>query len=170
MVLILTPEHLEQIRRHAERTYPQECCGLLMGRLAGDDRKILAEVRPVDNAWGETAAESFQDVETVENPVTTQERRFTIAPEVLIQAQREGRDRNLSIIGIYHSHPDHPATPSEFDRRCAWAEYSYIIVSVERGKAADLKNWSLDPRHQFQLEEMISCEAIGDAGDYHIYL
>jgi proteasome lid subunit RPN8/RPN11 len=74
----------------------------------------------------------------------------------MLKAQKQARDRNLDIIGIYHSHPDHPAVPSEFDRAIAWQQYSYIIVSVQQGKACDLKNWSLDDDHQFQPEEMLT--------------
>jgi proteasome lid subunit RPN8/RPN11 len=74
----------------------------------------------------------------------------------MIQAQKQGRDRNLIIIGIYHSHPDYPAIPSEFDRVCAWSDYSYIIISVEKGKTTDLQNWILDQHHQFQSEPLIT--------------
>jgi proteasome lid subunit RPN8/RPN11 len=83
----------------------------------------------------------------------------------MLKAQKDARDseallrsadRNLDIIGIYHSHPDHPAVPSEFDRAIAWSQYSYIIVSVQQGKACDLKSWSLDDDHQFQPEEILT--------------
>jgi proteasome lid subunit RPN8/RPN11 len=69
-----------------------------------------------------------------------------------MSVQRDGRERNLDIIGIYHSHIDHPAVPSECDRRLAWSSYSYVIVSVVHGKASDLKSWCLDDQHQFQPE------------------
>jgi len=70
-------------------------------------------------------------------------------------AQREARNRQLDIIG-YHSHPNTCAIPSEFDRVCAWHQYSYIIVSVQNGKACDLKSWSLDDRNCFQPEEIVT--------------
>jgi len=74
----------------------------------------------------------------------------------MFKAQKDARDRNLDIIGIFHSHPDHPAVPSEFDRAIAWQQYSYIIVSVQQGKAWELKSWSLDDNHQFQPEELLT--------------
>lgn len=73
----------------------------------------------------------------------------------MLKVQKEARDRQLDIIGIYHSHPDHPAIPSEFDRLCGWQAYSYIIVSVLQGKARDVLSWSLDDNHQFQPEEIV---------------
>ncbi len=154
--LQVSPQLLEQICTHAEQAYPNECCGLLMGRLETADHKILFEVLPTENAWDEDAAESFELLETSDQPLTTTERRYTISPEVLLNAQKQGRDRKLSIIGIYHSHPNHTAMPSEFDRVCAWLGYSYIIVSVQQGKAADLRSWCLDQQHQFQPEDILS--------------
>ncbi|MEW6498957.1 MAG: M67 family metallopeptidase, partial [Cyanobacteriota bacterium] len=80
--------------------------------------------------------------------------RFSIAPQVMLKAQKDARDRNLNIIGIYHSHTDHPAIPSEFDRAIAWSQYSYVIVSVQQGSACDFKSWSLDEEHKFQPEKI----------------
>jgi proteasome lid subunit RPN8/RPN11 len=74
----------------------------------------------------------------------------------MLQAQKDARDRHLDIVGIFHSHPDHPAVPSEFDRAIAWQRYSYIIVSVQQGQACDLKSWSLDDDQQFQPEAIIT--------------
>ena len=122
---------------------------------AGGD-KIVAELIPAENAWNEDSAAAFGEMETAGEPVTAPERRYTIDPRTFIDAQKYGRSRNLNVIGIYHSHPDHAAIPSEFDRVCAWSQYSYMIVSVNRGKAGDIQNWCLDENHQFQPEEMIS--------------
>ncbi|MCU0534475.1 MAG: M67 family metallopeptidase [Hydrococcus sp. Prado102] len=144
-------EQIEQIRHHAENTYPEECCGLLLGRIADRD-KLIVEVRQTENSW---------EVELTELlPIKTgsKRNRFSIAPEVLLKLQKEARDRNLSIIGIYHSHPDHPAIPSEFDRAIAWQQYSYIIVSVQQGRAQDIRSWTLDETHQFQSEEILTNE------------
>ncbi len=112
------------------------------------------EIIPTKNAWNPATAKTFEEVETTNKPLTS-EHRFTISPQEMIQAQKQGRDHNLIIIGIYHSHPDHPAIASEFDRVCAWSDYSYIIIAVENGKATDLQNWSLDQHHQFQPEALI---------------
>lgn len=154
MILKLSTEHLAAIRAHAESTYPDECCGLLLGKLS-QNSKTLVEVIATENAWSVQAAKSFSAVDAIE-PGFNKRHHYTIAPEVMLKAQREARDRQLDIIGIYHSHPDHPATPSEFDRVYAWYQYSYIIVSVPQGKAGTLKSWSLDHNHQFQPEEIFT--------------
>ncbi len=163
-VLKLYAHHLQAIQTHAESTYPEECCGLLLGHLIGDV-KTLIDVLPTENSWDAEAADAFQSIEGSAPLESSKRSRFAIAPTVMLKAQKDARDseallrsadRNLDIIGIYHSHPDHPAVPSEFDQAIAWSQYSYIIVSVQQGKACDLKSWSLDDDHQFQSEEIIT--------------
>ena len=83
---------------------------------------------------------------------------YWIAPEEMLAAMKDARQRNLEIVGIYHSHPDHPAVPSECDRRLAWSQYSYLIVSVLQGKATNAQSWVLDENHQFQPEAIHSIE------------
>ena len=143
------------MQTHAESTYPEECCGLLLGQLS-ENEKILIEVLPTENSWDDRATEAFQAVEGSAQLDTTKRTRYSIAPEAMLKAQKDARDRNLNIIGIYHSHTDHPAIPSEFDRAIAWQQYSYVIVSVQQGKACDFKSWSLDDEHQFQPEEILT--------------
>jgi proteasome lid subunit RPN8/RPN11 len=143
----LSPEHLQTIHAHAESTYPEECCGIILGYLASEG-KIVVEVMPTENAWNTEAGAEFSGERTAES----KRRQYAIAPEVMLKTQKEARDRSLNIIGIFHSHPDHPAIPSECDRLYAWQGYSYIIVTVQNGKAGELQSWSLDDRHQFQAE------------------
>ncbi|MBW4504077.1 MAG: M67 family metallopeptidase [Scytonema hyalinum WJT4-NPBG1] len=148
MVLQLLPKHLQTIYTHAETTYPEECCGIILGNLTSEGKTVV-EVMPTENAWNaETAAELPGD-DTLDY---SKRQRYAIAPQVMLHTQKEARDRKLNIIGIYHSHTDHPAIPSEYDRQLAWQEYSYIIVSVQNGKASDIKSWTLDDTHQFQQE------------------
>lgn len=154
-MLKLQSHHLQAIQTHAESTYPEECCGLLLGHLRGNV-KTLVEVLPTQNSWGEEAGEDFQSIESSAQGKSSKRNRFSIAPKVMLQAQKNARDRNLDIIGIFHSHPDNPAVPSEFDRAIAWQQYSYIIVSVQQGLACDLKSWNLDDNHQFQPEEILT--------------
>jgi proteasome lid subunit RPN8/RPN11 len=154
VILKLAVEHLRSICAHAESTYPQECCGLLLGELS-QNSKTLVEVVATENAWSAEAVESLQKIDATLDSGTNKNSHYTIAPEVMLKAQREARDRQLDIIGVYHSHPDHPAIPSEFDRLCAWQPYSYIIVSVQQGKAGELQSWGLDDDHQFQPEEIV---------------
>ncbi|MBE9035349.1 Mov34/MPN/PAD-1 family protein [aff. Roholtiella sp. LEGE 12411] len=152
----LSQEHLQTIRAHAENIYPDECCGIIFGYLASEtsESKTVVEVMPTENAWSTEAAD-FPGTHTAES----KRRQYAIAPQVMLQAQKEARDRSLNIIGIYHSHPDHPAIPSECDRLYAWQGYSYIIVSVQNGKAGELKSWSLDNSHQFQPESITRPES-----------
>ncbi|BCX08656.1 MAG: hypothetical protein KatS3mg066_2515 [Fischerella sp.] len=144
----LTPQHLQIICCHAEATYPEECCGIIFGHL-GDDGKTVIEIMPTENAWSAAAAADFPGDEEI---IHSKQRRYAIAPQVMLKAQKEARTRSVDIIGIYHSHPDHPAIPSEFDRQCAWHEYSYMIISVQNGKAGEINSWCLDAHHQFQPE------------------
>ncbi len=154
-ILTISRQHFQLMITHAEQTYPHECCGLMMGQIHENGDKQLVEIIPTENAWNAETSKNFEILETSQEVVTTTEHYFTISPQAMLKAQKQGRDRNLVIIGIYHSHPDHPAIPSEFDRVYAWSEYSYVIISVEKGKATDLQNWSLDDNHQFQVEELI---------------
>jgi proteasome lid subunit RPN8/RPN11 len=148
LTLHLTDEQLQAIQYHAECTYPNECCGLLLGRLE-NGCKVVQRVQATQNAWDSETAE-LMDVE----PLFTKTRRYSIAPEEMLAGMREARRFNLEVIGIYHSHPDAPAVPSECDRRLAWSQYSYLIVSVEAGKAKNLRSWVLDNQSQFQPEEI----------------
>ena len=84
----------------------------------------------------------------------TKARRYTIDPKDMLLVQKQAREKGLKIIGIYHSHPDHVAVPSECDRIQAWPEYAYTILSVQNGVATDILNWALDSEHQFQPEAM----------------
>ncbi|MEO8892313.1 MAG: M67 family metallopeptidase [Coleofasciculaceae cyanobacterium] len=155
-MLKLNSDHLQAMQTHAETTYPEECCGLLLGQIKGDT-KTLIEVLPTENSWGDEAVDNFQSIETSNQ--TSKRNRFSIAPKVMFEVQKSVRDRNLDIIGIFHSHPDNPARPSEFDRAIAWHSYSYIIISVQQGKTCDLKSWVLDDDHKFQPEEIITISA-----------
>lgn len=153
-MLRVTAEHIRAICAHAQSTYPQECCGLLLGKVS-QDGKILIDAIATENVWSAQAVESFSEIDTKWQLSENKSTHYTIAPEEILRVQKESRDRQLDIIGIYHSHPDHPAIPSEFDRVCAWQAYSYIIVSVPQGKAGELQSWCLDDNHQFQPEEII---------------
>ncbi|NJL68709.1 MAG: M67 family metallopeptidase [Richelia sp. CSU_2_1] len=148
--IALSKAHILSIRTHGESTYPNECCGLLLGRVTGDV-KTLVEVLPVQNAWVSEAEDCWPEQKQL-----TEKRRYAIAPADMLKAMKEGRDRALEIIGIYHSHNDCPAIPSEFDRAGAWSQYSYIIVSVMQGTPTDLNSWILDSEGNFQAEEILT--------------
>ncbi len=132
-------EHLRIIKSHAESTYPEECCGVILGHIS-DHSKTVVDIIPTENAWNRETAVDFPN----DDINYSRQRRYTIAPEKMLELQKSARERNLNIIGIFHSHPDYPAIPSEFDRNFAWEEYSYIIVSVQKGQAGDIYSWVLD--------------------------
>lgn len=148
-MLIISSDRLQSITNHAEHSYPRECCGLLLGTQGGDSKTVV-EVWPAENAWRDEAEEYWP-----EDNDLTEERRYAIAPELMLKAMKEGRERSLSVIGIYHSHPNNPARPSEFDRLYAWQEYSYLIVSVVGGETREILSWSLGDRHQFKSEKIL---------------
>lgn len=123
------------IRAHAARDYPYECCGVLLGRVEGDT-KIVTEVRALENVHDEG-----------------HERRYLISGEAMFRVEKEARANGLKTLGFYHSHPDHPARPSEYDREWAWPWYSYIIVAVASGEPQRMTCWTLDDdRQAFQRE------------------
>jgi proteasome lid subunit RPN8/RPN11 len=143
----LSASHIKEISIHAETAYPQECCGLLVGNLGHEDRQVV-EVVATENSWNN---DDFIGLSVTR---VSKKNRFSIAPEMLLKVQKESRKRNLSIVGIYHSHPDLAAVPSEFDRKIAWPDYSYIIAAVIQGKVTDIYSWKLDQNHQFQSEKL----------------
>ncbi len=151
MVLEVLCQQIEAISQHSESTYPYECCGLLLGTL-GNGIKTVVEVRATPNVWDAEAAELFiaegsKGVNQLSN--------YAISPQTMLEVQKEIRDRTLQIVGIYHSHPDHPAIGSQCDRLYAWEQYSYIIVSVMAGKAQEILSWELDSDRIFQAEEIM---------------
>ncbi len=133
MTIRLQPEHIAAIEAQGERAWPEECGGLLLGTLEGEDH-VIREVLPLENIRKDS-----------------RHNRIELSPLDYARAEREAGNRNLGVWGYYHSHPDHPAIPSGFDLEHApFTEWSYLIVSVKNGKAADLRAWSLrDDRSQF---------------------
>jgi proteasome lid subunit RPN8/RPN11 len=119
----------EAIRRHGEETFPHECCGALVGR---DDR--VTDVVALPNT-------------TEEGP----RRRFLVRPSDYREAERRASELGGELLGFYHSHPDHPARPSQYDLDHAWPTFAYIIVSVMAGAAGDMTVWYLkDDRSSFE--------------------
>lgn len=135
----LGEEHGNEIADHGERDYPHECCGLLIGRFDEGGTKLVSEVFPISNAREEEAKRN----------------RFLIRPEELLRGERYSAQKGLDVVGFYHSHPDHPAVPSQYDLEHAWPAYSYIVVSVRAGQAGDLRSWEMEPdRLRFAEEEI----------------
>ena len=139
-MITLGVTHLEAMRAHGERDYPYECCGLLIGRFLGTGCKAVSEIFPISNAREEAAKRN----------------RFLIRPEELLQGERHAREKSLDVVGFYHSHPDAPAVPSPYDREHAWPTYSYVVVSLLKGTARDLRSWELQQDRSRFAEEEIS--------------
>lgn len=134
---------LDAVTRHAEEEYPRECCGLLIGRIEDEGRtRVVVATYPVSNAWEETGA---------------QHHRMLITPQDYMRAEREFSKQNLGVVGNYHSHPDHPAIPSQFDLEhlAPWTTMSCIVVAVSKGRAGELRSWELaEDRSRFHEEEI----------------
>jgi proteasome lid subunit RPN8/RPN11 len=127
-MLKLSKSQYDALRRHGEETYPQECCGVLLGQM--DEDQGVRSVSSIARA-GNTRTDSAHN-------------RYNIDPKDLIRIQREGRERGEDIIGFYHSHPDHPAQWSSTDLAEAhWFGCSYVITSVEKGKAVLTNSFAL---------------------------
>ncbi len=140
MSVKLTAEHLQAIRAHGERTFPEECGGLLLG-MVEDDVYVIAEVLPLENIRKDS-----------------RHNRVELNPLDYMKAEREAAKRGLGVWGYYHSHPDHPAVPSGFDLEHApFTEWSYLIVSVRAGRAEEVRAWTVRAdRSQFDEEEIIT--------------
>ncbi len=130
-----------QLRRHGEETYPHECCGVLLGHTLDGANEVETAVRA-----GNTRTDSAHN-------------RYHIAPHELVKIQRQAREQDLDIVGFYHSHPDHPARWSQTDfQEAHWLGCSYVITSVDKGKAAQTNSFFLagtgeDDKH-FEDEEI----------------
>jgi proteasome lid subunit RPN8/RPN11 len=158
MRLIRLSEALRQeIERHGAVEFPRECCGALLGDVE-EGRKIVRQVRPLPNTFEpslEFERSAGADVSEVE--LHGRERRYLVSPETMFQLMQEERRTQRKILGFYHSHPDHPARPSEYDRAWAMNWYSYIIVSVLKGTPADVTCWRLtEDGRMFESEEIES--------------
>jgi proteasome lid subunit RPN8/RPN11 len=140
LMLKLLPEHEKIIRAEGESAYPNECCGILIGEIDSSGAKIVKYTEAIINAR--------EDGE--------QYHRFLITPEDMMQAERNARKRKQDVVGFYHSHPDHPALPSDYDKEHALPFYSYVIVSVNKKKAEDLTSWELTAdRKKFESEKIL---------------
>ncbi|NPB06265.1 MAG: M67 family metallopeptidase [Aquificae bacterium] len=135
-MLKIKRSELEKLLRQAERDYPYETCGLLLGRREGDARVVY---------------------EVFETPNANKERRrdrYEISPHDYLKAEDYALEKGLEIVGVYHSHPDHPDRPSRFDLERAFPELSYLIVSVRDGKAVSYRSWELE-NEAFKEEEVL---------------
>ncbi len=139
MKIVISDALHKQIRTHLESTFPNEGGGFLVGNLNSAQR-IIEEVHPVENIFEKE--EQFH--------------RFLAETGAFQRIEDDADARGLSLLGYYHSHPDSPAVPSEFDRVHAWPFFAYLIVSVRSGKAAESRLWELsEDRTKFNEGQLI---------------
>ena len=141
-MIIIEPRVKQLLIEDALNTFPDECCGFLFGREEHDGTRLVVDILVVDNSK--------------EGDKT---RRFVISPQDYMAAETHALDHDWTLLGIYHSHPRHPAVPSEHDRVAAQPYFSYVIISVmESNVGADsfhLRSWLLNEEQQFEEEEII---------------
>lgn len=144
--LWISRELAEGIRRHGAETYPHECCGALLGR----DSSIVED----QGGAGKVATREVLRLHPLVNRRNdSPQNRFAMTPQDVIAAEKAAGAQGLEIVGWYHSHPDHPAQPSQYDRDHAWPWYSYVIVSVMDGEPQEMTSWRLgDDREEFSAE------------------
>jgi proteasome lid subunit RPN8/RPN11 len=138
--LVLPALPAGRIIAHGVSTYPREACGLLVG-IDSPGRRTIVDAVAIDNVW--------------DNP-DQRHCRFTIDPKQQMHIERSLEGTGKSVVGFYHTHPDHPAQPSAFDLEAAWAFYSYVIVQVAGGQATAMRSWLLDDQQNRFVEQPIN--------------
>jgi proteasome lid subunit RPN8/RPN11 len=138
MALEISRKLLQSIHAHGEAAYPEEGAGLLLGSVNGLSKKV-AEILPLSNAREDAARYN----------------RYLLTAQDYLQAEEAAARRGLYVLGVFHSHPDHPNRPSEFDREWAMPWFSYVITNVQAGQAVDSRSWLLQEDRSVFLEEAI---------------
>jgi proteasome lid subunit RPN8/RPN11 len=154
----ISAEVAERIRAHGVETYPYECCGALLGR--DNDLIEVSGSETKSSLFSRSVRSLFPLVNRRDD---SPRNRFSVTAEDVLQAERAARAQGLEVVGWYHSHPDHPARPSDFDRDHAWPWYSYIIVSVHGGVPQDMTSWQLKDDRSGYMEEKIETVIVSAA-------
>jgi proteasome lid subunit RPN8/RPN11 len=140
MIIRLTTDQLTAIEAHGESTYPNEGAGFLLGRIPDPETLLIEVVLPVDN----------------KREVEAQYNRYELSPKDYMRAELEAAKQGVDLVGVFHSHPDHPSEPSVFDRDHALPHFAYLITSVQAGKAAITQAWRLhEGRDRFDEDRLV---------------
>jgi proteasome lid subunit RPN8/RPN11 len=134
-MIVLEPQVQKTIVEDAVQAFPDECCGFVFGYEDQNGRRFITQAREVHNA-----------------KEGDKRRRFEIAPLDYLQAEQYAEQQQLQLLGVYHSHPNHPAVPSEHDRAAAQPFFSYIIISVNDREPGAIRSWRLNSDWQFEEE------------------
>jgi proteasome lid subunit RPN8/RPN11 len=137
-MIVIPPDILRQIHAHGESAYPEEGAGLLLGA-ADSDHKRVSVMMALSNACEQAARHN----------------RYLITPQDMLRGEQEAQRLGLDVLGVFHSHPDHPNRPSDFDREWAMPWYSYVITSVQSGQAVESRSWRLEEDRSAFIEEQI---------------
>ncbi len=137
-MIIIEPRMRELLTEDAVNSFPDECCGFMFGVESEDGNRIITEILVVNNA-----------------KEGDKRRRFEIAPLDYMKAEQYAEEHNRLLLGIYHSHPNHPAIPSEHDRKAAQPYFSYVIISVLNNEIITLRSWRLNEAEQFEEEKIL---------------
>ena len=129
---------MSQIHAHGESSYPDEGAGLLLGR-ANDEQKQVVNILNLSNA----------------REASSRHNRYLLTPEDYLHGENEAARLGLDVLGVFHSHPDHPNRPSEFDREWAMPLFSYLITSVQNGRSVESRSWKLAEDRSHFIEETI---------------
>jgi proteasome lid subunit RPN8/RPN11 len=139
-VIAISAKVLGEIRAHGRDTYPEECCGGLLGR-RGDPARV-ARIERIDNV---------RDVERA--------RRYEVSPRDYLRLERLAAEEEVELLGFYHSHPDHPAVPSAYDRDHAFPFFHYMVCAVASGQPGEVTAWVLsEDRGEFDPEPILEEE------------
>jgi proteasome lid subunit RPN8/RPN11 len=150
MTLVLDRRQVTLLQQHVEGTYPCEGGGLLIGSADEQGRKVVVEIRPFEN----------------QRAIEDQHNRILITDQMYREGEAYADNKELLLIGFFHSHPDHPARPSEFDREHALPWWSYVIVSVQHGRSADVLSWELrEDRSGFNGEKIVTVDSLTRTSD-----
>ena len=144
MILFIPQEILTRIHQHGEQAYPEEGAGLLLGETKGNEQQV-SEIVSLTNEREEDARRN----------------RYQLSPQDYLMGEELAERMGLDVLGVFHSHPDHPNQPSEFDRQWAWPNFSYLITSVVQGVAVESRSWRLnEDRANFSEEKVEVIEQI----------
>lgn len=136
MIIEIPLEALERIHAHGELSYPEEGAGLLLGWIEAERKRVI-DILALPNAREDGSRHN----------------RYLLSPEDYLKGEDEAASRGLEVIGVFHSHPDHPDQPSDFDREWAWPALSYLITSVRKGRAVSSRSWCLKDDRSAFIEE-----------------
>ena len=151
-MITLSQTHLKEIQEHGKEAYPEECCGAMLGNFDKEiSQKNCTQIIRIENNWGN----NWENNPEKSHHEESRHRRFAVTADDYRQLEKQAKETGLTLLGFYHTHPDHPALPSGTDLSYAWPFFSYIIQSINKGEVADIFSYELDvDKEEFVSEDM----------------